>query len=78
MADTKTDAKSVQRRKMVDKPFENILNFRDVGKTINEFMGEKYWNPNWRHHTWDTADIETGSLLRARSFGQLDQVVTLI
>jgi len=41
MADTKTDAKSVQRRRMKDMPFENILNFRDVGKTINEFMGEK-------------------------------------
>ncbi|KAH6688233.1 tyrosine/serine protein phosphatase-like protein [Leptodontidium sp. MPI-SDFR-AT-0119] len=26
---------------MKDKPFENILNFRDVGKTINEFTGEK-------------------------------------
>jgi hypothetical protein len=25
-----------------DKPFDNILNFRDVGKTINEFIGEKY------------------------------------
>lgn len=24
------------------KPFDNILNFRDVGKTINEFIGEKY------------------------------------
>lgn len=22
--------------------FENILNFRDVGKTVNEFLGEKY------------------------------------
>jgi len=21
--------------------FDNILNFRDVGKTINEFLGEK-------------------------------------
>ncbi|KAG4428047.1 hypothetical protein IFR05_016468, partial [Cadophora sp. M221] len=41
MADTKTDAQSVQRHNMKDKPLENILNFRDVGKTINEFMGEK-------------------------------------
>ena len=24
------------------KPFDNILNFRDVGKTINELIGEKY------------------------------------
>jgi hypothetical protein len=22
--------------------FENLLNFRDVGKTINDFVGEKY------------------------------------
>lgn len=22
--------------------FDNILNLRDVGKTINEFLGEKY------------------------------------
>ncbi|KAJ5035396.1 uncharacterized protein L3040_007866 [Drepanopeziza brunnea f. sp. 'multigermtubi'] len=26
---------------MEDKPFEKILNFRDVGKTINGFLGEK-------------------------------------
>lgn len=25
-----------------EKVFENILNFRDVGKTINELVGEKY------------------------------------
>jgi hypothetical protein len=25
-----------------DKSFDCILNFRDVGKTINEFLGEKY------------------------------------
>ena len=24
-----------------DREFENILNFRDVGKTINDFVGEK-------------------------------------
>jgi protein-tyrosine phosphatase len=23
------------------RPLENILNFRDVGKTINDFLGEK-------------------------------------
>ncbi|KAI9046544.1 hypothetical protein LZ554_009290 [Drepanopeziza brunnea f. sp. 'monogermtubi'] len=31
----------LQRRKMEDEPFQKILNFRDVGKTINEFLGEK-------------------------------------
>ncbi|EKD14134.1 tyrosine/serine protein phosphatase [Drepanopeziza brunnea f. sp. 'multigermtubi' MB_m1] len=42
----------LQRRKMEDKPFEKILNFRDVGKTINGFLGEKshslsssHWRP---------------------------------
>ncbi len=25
-----------------DKSFDCILNFRDVGKTINEFLGDKY------------------------------------
>lgn len=24
------------------RPFDSILNFRDVGKTINDFLGEKY------------------------------------
>jgi protein-tyrosine phosphatase len=26
-------------------PFDNILNFRDVGQTINEFLGEKWVIP---------------------------------
>ncbi|CZT02583.1 uncharacterized protein RCO7_09425 [Rhynchosporium graminicola] len=42
--DTRTDAKPLQRRSMSstdDKPFEKILNFRDVGKTINRFLGER-------------------------------------
>ncbi|KAL2068690.1 hypothetical protein VTL71DRAFT_15028 [Oculimacula yallundae] len=42
--DPRTSAKNVQRRSMSsghDKPFEKILNFRDVGKTINDFLGEK-------------------------------------
>jgi len=34
--------KDVQRGDIKDPPFENILNFRDVGKTINEFLGQKY------------------------------------
>lgn len=25
-----------------ERPFDNILNFRDVGKTINGLLGEKY------------------------------------
>jgi protein-tyrosine phosphatase len=32
----------VLNRRVKDVPFENILNFRDVGKTINAFLGEKY------------------------------------
>jgi hypothetical protein len=28
--------------KVTQRPFDNILNFRDVGKTINGFLGEKY------------------------------------
>ena len=43
MADTKKGgAKSVKRRDVKDVPFDNILNFRDVGKTINQFLGQKY------------------------------------
>jgi protein-tyrosine phosphatase len=38
-ADVKTDAGKGEAK---DAPFDNILNFRDVGKTINEFLGEKY------------------------------------
>lgn len=26
---------------LLEEPFENVLNFRDVGKTINNFLGEK-------------------------------------
>ena len=32
----------VGKGEVKDVPFDNILNFRDVGKTINEFLGEKY------------------------------------
>ncbi|CAG8958237.1 hypothetical protein HYFRA_00000591 [Hymenoscyphus fraxineus] len=27
---------------VLDEPFDNLLNFRDVGKTVNKFLGEKY------------------------------------
>jgi hypothetical protein len=37
--DIKTD---IQVGEVASEPFENILNFRDVGKTINKFLGEKY------------------------------------
>jgi hypothetical protein len=30
------------QRDVKQRPFDNILNFRDVGKTINDFLGEKY------------------------------------
>jgi hypothetical protein len=36
--DIKTD---LQVGEVASEPFENILNFRDVGKTINKFLGEK-------------------------------------
>jgi protein-tyrosine phosphatase len=29
------------KREAKQRPLENILNFRDVGKTINDFLGEK-------------------------------------
>lgn len=31
-----------QRKGLYDGQFDNILNFRDVGKTINDFLGRKY------------------------------------
>jgi hypothetical protein len=43
MADPKLEVgKDVERGEVIDGPFDNILNFRDVGKTINEFLGQKY------------------------------------
>ena len=42
MADISEDAKVQMQNEQVEHvPFENILNFRDVGKTINDFVGEK-------------------------------------
>lgn len=35
-------AKDVDFGEVIDTPFENILNFRDVGKTVNQFLGQKY------------------------------------
>jgi hypothetical protein len=53
-----------------DKPFDNILNFRDVGKTINEFIGEKYVR------TFAPSNAETLSdvLLKDDSTAQPDRV----
>lgn len=31
-----------QQKEMYDGQFNSILNFRDVGKTINDFLGRKY------------------------------------
>jgi hypothetical protein len=43
MADAKLElGMDIQQGEVRDTPFENILNFRDVGKTINEFLGQKY------------------------------------
>jgi hypothetical protein len=43
MAGTKTEGgKDIKHRDVKDMPFDNILNFRDVGKTINQFLGQKY------------------------------------
>jgi protein-tyrosine phosphatase len=43
MADGEVELKTdIQGGEALSKPFENILNFRDVGKTINDFLGEKY------------------------------------
>ena len=39
LQDQKADARDGKR---VDPPFEKILNFRDVGKTINSLLGQKY------------------------------------
>ena len=43
MADTKTEGgKDLKRREVKDMPFDSLLNFRDVGKSINQFLGQKY------------------------------------
>jgi len=43
MADQKPESgKDVERGETKDIPFENVLNFRDVGKTVNDFAGKKY------------------------------------
>jgi hypothetical protein len=39
MADLKAD--TVANGKKGEAAFDNILNFRDVGKTINEFLGKR-------------------------------------
>jgi len=41
MADSKGQSDTVQHRSAKELPFDNILNFRDVGKTINGFLSEK-------------------------------------
>jgi hypothetical protein len=37
----KTDIQKRAPRDISDMAFENILNFRDVGKTVNRLVGEK-------------------------------------
>jgi hypothetical protein len=32
---------TVKARNDEERPFDSILNFRDVGKTVNAFLGEK-------------------------------------
>jgi hypothetical protein len=46
MPDPKRGVKThLQKTDVRDAPFDNILNFRDVGKTINGFLGKKYFPP---------------------------------
>ncbi len=43
MADAKTKGgKDMKRRDVKDVAFDNILNFRDVGKTVNQSLGKRY------------------------------------
>jgi len=42
MADIKPDSDNNGNGEVKEKLFDNILNFRDVGKAINEILGEKY------------------------------------
>jgi len=39
---TSADKTRTQRQASRDKDFDNILNFRDIGKAINDFLGDKY------------------------------------
>jgi len=46
MAISKSEAgKDVERGEIINTPFEGILNFRDAGKNINEFLGQKCARP---------------------------------
>jgi hypothetical protein len=42
MANVKAPVEVDPGKENVRHPLDNILNFRDVGKTINDFLGEKY------------------------------------
>lgn len=43
MADIKSNSKAeLQNGAIKGVPFGNILNFRDVGKAVNDFLVEKY------------------------------------
>jgi protein-tyrosine phosphatase len=70
-ADVKTD---VAKGEVKDVPFDNILNFRDVGKTINDFLGEKYLCLSWPL-TAGLTTVSLGVSLRARSSGQQNQMM---
>jgi hypothetical protein len=76
MAEPTTEVKKdVQRGEVKDTPFENLLNFRDVGKTINGFLGEKYDFHAGRSDSGADADPRfSGVLRKGRSSDLLDRV----
>lgn len=69
MAELNAEAK---KTKSTDAPFENILNFRDVGKTINQFLGQRYELPSLASDSG--ANHIQDLLLKERFSDPLDQV----
>jgi len=74
MADAKSEnGKDVESGQSKDIPFENILNFRDVGKTVNEFVGRKYGLPtriNWSQLTSTSRLLAEGKVFRSARPGE--------
>jgi hypothetical protein len=59
------------------RPFDSILNFRDVGKIINGFLGEKYVSPFimfWQPSRLPSTNHPVDAWQRAFGTGQLDLV----
>jgi hypothetical protein len=69
MADPKPEVgKDVGRGEIKDTTFEYILNFRDVGKAINAFLGEKYVLQTELHNSGANTDHVLRRVAEGRVF----------